>query len=338
MAPVVRVLSIDGGGIRGYIPALVLAEIERRADRPTASLFDLVVGTSTGGIIAIGAACGLSAKVLAEFYPTYGRDIFGGSESSWLKQRILGRGATFAERMGNAARTIGAPVGGHPAFGGNARHRPEGLERVLRTVLGDNRLSNAQVELAVTSFDGITSSPVLFSSADARNDPVADMLLRDVARATSAAPTYFPPFETTWRGAQCRFIDGGVWANNPSGIAVAEASRIAAARGLTTDNIVLVSLGTGVAPATEGFGGANSWISAARDTVGVATSVWAGELLSIRALGADHILRMQVEDNRIAGAMDEPSKARLQALENAAATLISEHDEELAQLADVLNL
>jgi len=335
---VVRVLSIDGGGIRGYIPALVLAELERRADRPIASLFDLVVGTSTGGIIAIGAACGLSAKALAEFYPTYGRDIFGGREASWLEKRIFNSGATLAESIGRAARTLGSPFGGNRAFGGNARHRPAGLEGVLRNVLGDYRLSNAQVELAVTSFDGITSLPILFSSADAHSDPTADMLLRDVARATSAAPTYFPPFETTWRGTQCRFVDGGVWANNPSAIAVAEASRIAAGRGLTTDNILLVSLGTGVAPATEGFSGANSWVSAARDTVGVATSVWAGELLSIRALGSDHIVRMQVEDNRIAGAMDDPSKARLQTLESAAARLISEHDEHLTLLADVLNV
>lgn len=89
----VRVLSIDGGGVRGYLPALLLAEIERRAARPATTLFDLVVGTSTGGIIGIGLATGLSAQSLADFYPTYGQRILvwgAPSANKW----DLGRGTS----------------------------------------------------------------------------------------------------------------------------------------------------------------------------------------------------------------------------------------------------
>jgi uncharacterized protein len=182
MARPVRVLSIDGGGVRGYLPALVLAEIERRAQTPAAQLFDLVVGTSTSGIIGIGLATGRTATSLADFYPTYGRRIFGGAEEPPWKTRLLGTGNTFSERLGDAARQVGSPFGGNPAFGGNARHRPDGLEAVLAEVLGETRLSQAQMNLAITSFDGLLARPVVFSRRDALADATWDLPLRDVAR------------------------------------------------------------------------------------------------------------------------------------------------------------
>ena len=337
MARPVRVLSIDGGGIRGYLPALVLAEIERRAGSPAADQFDLVVGTSTGGIIGIGLAAGLSAQALANFYPTYGRRIFGGAEEPAWKTRLLGTGTNFAERMGNAARQVGGPFGGNPAYGGNARHRPDGLQAVLREVLGDVRLSQARMSLAITSFDGFLARPVVFSRRDARADATWDLTLRDVARATSAAPTYFPPHEIEWAGRRCSFVDGGVWANNPAAVAVAESIVLTSQAGLTGQSVFLVSLGTGAPSATAAFRGTDSWIGSAGDLVKTATSVSVGHVLASRSVPAQNYRRLQVIDERVAGAMDDPSSQRLDALKAAADGLIRASSRDLDDIVARLN-
>ncbi|MFF9870037.1 patatin-like phospholipase family protein [Streptomyces sp. NPDC013953] len=329
----IRVLSIDGGGARGYLPALLLAELERRAATPAARLFDLVVGTSTGGIIGIGLATGLSAQSLADFYPADGGRIFGGAEEPAWKTRLLGTGGTFTQRMGHAARQVGGPFGGNPIYGGNARHRPEGLEGVLREVLGDKNLSQAEMDLAITSFDGLTARPVVFSRRDARTDPSWDLPLRDVARATSAAPTYFPPLRIDWKGRGCRFVDGGVWANNPAGIAVSESLVLNSANGLTGQSVFLVSLGTGMAPAGAAFDGTDSWIGSADDLVRTATSVAAGDVLARRALPEQNHRRLQIIDSRAAGAMDDPSRQRLEVLKAAADDLIRARSAELDEIA-----
>lgn len=318
MGRLVRVLSIDGGGIRGYIPALVLAEVERRAGVPASELFDLAVGTSTGAIISIGLGAGLTASELAEFYPRYGSRIFRPGPD-----RPTGRDSPLAERMDRAARAVGAPFGGNPALGGNARHDPSGLEAVLREVFGERTISEAAIELAVTSFDAEANRPVVISRRDARDDPSCDMMLWEAARATSAAPTYFPPFVREWAGRRCRFVDGGVWANNPAGVALAESVPLTAARGLSGQSVVMVSIGTGVATTKGVFGFTDPWIASARDFVTVATGTVAGHTLAMRALSPARVTRLQVEDDRVAGRMDDPSAARLSVLHAAATELLA---------------
>lgn len=174
----VKVLSIDGGGIRGYLPSLLLAEVERRAGRPVSQLFDLVVGTSTGAIIGIGLATGKSAAELSEFYPRYGRRIFGGTDDrSEREKSLFGSGAGFMKNLNQTARDLGGPFGGHERMGGNARHESDGLESVLKEVLGDIKLSEVPTEVAVTTFDRLTSMPVVLSRRDARANPSYDLLL-----------------------------------------------------------------------------------------------------------------------------------------------------------------
>lgn len=325
----IRALSIDGGGIRGYLPALVLAEIEKRAGRPAFDLFDLVVGTSTGGIIGIGMATAMPAAELADFYPRHGARIFGGSNhSGWVKS--LGGG------MGNSARRFGSVFGGHPEFGGNARYKPDGLESVLAEVLGNTMLSDAVLDLAVTSFDGVSASPVVFSRHDARSNSTLDMPLRDVARATSAAPTFFPPLEVQWAGGTRRFVDGGVWANNPGGLAVAESLRLTGERGMVGTSVYLVSLGTGSGDVQEAFSGISTWIGTAGSTIRTATSVREGELLIERALPPEQISRLQVVDPRIAGAMDDASPGRLNLLKRAAQDLILSRTDEIDRVINRL--
>ncbi|MBA3509431.1 MAG: patatin-like phospholipase family protein [Thermoleophilaceae bacterium] len=172
MAERIRVLSIDGGGIRGIIPALVLAELERRAGRPVADLFDLVAGTSTGGILALALAQpgrdgrpARTAEELVELYETEGPRIFARD----LLQRI---------------RSVEGLA--------DERYSAEGLDRALKRYLGDTRLPDALTPVLVTAYDTAAREAVLLSRDD-------DLAMRDAARATAAAPTYFEALEPPGR-------------------------------------------------------------------------------------------------------------------------------------------
>lgn len=179
-----RVLAIDGGGIRGLIPALVLAEIEGRTGRPVAELFDLVAGTSTGGILACtltrpGAP---SAARVAELYVSEGPKIFHHS----LLRTVHSAGGVLDEKYAS-----------------------EGLVAALEEFLGDARLADTQVPIFVCAYDIEARAATFFRTGE------DDVSLVDVAHATSAAPTYFEPVRVGGRA----LIDGGVFASNPSYVA-----------------------------------------------------------------------------------------------------------------------
>jgi uncharacterized protein len=182
-----KVLAIDGGGIRGLIPALVLEEIERRTGRRVAELFDLVAGTSTGAILACALTRPhpMSAARAAELYEQEGPQIFDRS----LLKRITSLGGLIDERY-------------------DAR----GLVTTLRRHLGDTRLSEAAAELLITTYDLEARQALLLARGD-------DVSMVDAAHASSAAPTYFEPLHL---GART-LIDGGVFATNPAALAYARA-------------------------------------------------------------------------------------------------------------------
>lgn len=327
-----RVLSIDGGGIRGYLPALLLVEIERRAGRPAIDLFDFAAGTSTGGIIAIGLGAGVSATELADFYPRYGSRIFGGDTGqSELSKRLLGTGATFLERLMNPANKIGAIAGRDKEWGGNARHQAVGLRTVLQEVLGATRLSQAKLPLFITSYEADDGFPTVFSTIDANADPSYDASLVDIALATSAAPTYLPSHEFTWAGAAHRFVDGGVWANNPATVAIMGLYPLIVRRSPPGNTLFLTSIGTGMPNAKPSFAAEASWAGAFVDVAKMATSISGSDILASRALWDDYA-RLQVVDNRIAGAMDDASPARLAALRGAAESLIQTESDEIDRI------
>ena len=209
-----RILSIDGGGILGLIPAMILAEIEARAGRPTADMFDMVAGTSTGGIIACAVASGLPARDVVALYRGRGRQIFSRSPG---------------HRLGTGFGLWG------PQYGA------KGIEASLAAVFGDRKLSDCPMELLVPAYDIEARTPVLYKSAKARDYGWRDYYLRDVCRATSAAPTYFPPAcIRSLANDEAALVDGGLYANNPSACALAQAAKSG-----RLDDVVLVSLGTG---------------------------------------------------------------------------------------------
>ena len=310
-----RVLSIDGGGIRGLIPALVLAEIERRTRRPTAELFDLVAGTSTGGVLACAltrpGADGkpaFTAQELAELYLTEGPKIFDRS----LLKRITSLEGLIDERFSD-----------------------DGLNAALQLYLGDTCLSEALCDVLVTAYDIEGRFAFFFRSARARTDPSYDFAMRDAARATSAAPTYFEPVEVTDVADSHTYplIDGGVFAVNPAMCAYADV--VAAGRKLD----VMASLGTGTQ--TDPYSvedvrgwGQLQWARPILDFVfaGVADTID----FELASLAGDRYVRLQAELRYASDALDDASESNLSRLRGEAERLIAERSADIEALCERL--
>lgn len=225
----IRVLAIDGGGIRGIIPGMLLEEIEKRTGKRIVELFDLIAGTSTGGILALGltkpapdgsARPHYAAKDLVDLYVQHGTRIFS--------KRMFG------------GTLIGAVVG-------DERYPSKGLDETLKSYFGDVMLSKALRPIIVTSYDTYLRGPFFFKSEKSKgtDGPMHDYPMRIVARATSAAPSYFEPLHVSAnpgdRNVEYSLIDGGVYANNPAMCAYVEAVNCYP----DATDITVVSLGTG---------------------------------------------------------------------------------------------
>lgn len=199
-----QILSIDGGGLKGLFSAVVLAEMEADLDVDLLDHFDLIAGTSAGGIIALALGKGMRAADIVDFYGQLGAAVF--------------------DKPGLGLRT--------------AKHRAARLRSALDTVFGDTILGASRIPLVIPSFSLDGQSVYIFKT------PHSERLKRDwkvpmaeVAMATSAAPTFLPAF----RRGSTRLIDGGVWANNPVLVAVAEARSLF---GASLDDVRILSLGT----------------------------------------------------------------------------------------------
>ncbi len=295
----VKVLSIDGGGIRGIIPALVLAEIERRTRRPAATLFDLIAGTSTGGILACALAKpdALSAERLVDLYEKEGPHIF--SRSIW--QRIRSGEGLIDEKYDAGA-----------------------LDETLKRYLGDARLKDTVTDILVPVYDTDARRPEFFKSARAREDPTMDFPLQQVARATASAPTYFQPLLLRGRP----LIDGGVFAVNPGMSALAEVLRDSPGAA-----VVLVSLGTGQLTRPLPWEEVKDWglLEWARPLIDVvfdgSSDVVDYQLTQV--LGEGRFLRFQTELTTASDDLDDASERNLRALRLTGERLIEEHAREL---------
>ena len=248
------VLSIDGGGIRGIIPAKILAYIEEETGSPIACLFDLITGTSTGGIITLALTVpdrdntkkpAYTAEALVNLYKDRGEIIFDRS----VRHRIRSAGGWAEEK-----------------------YPTRGIRRVLKTYFENARLSEACTEVLIPSYDMRGTRPYwkkgaieregghprFFKRRKAQALTHEDYLMREVAHAAAAAPTYFEPVDTAFTPTSSdenerliderlieTLVDGGIFANNPAMCAYVEAKRILKEKERPTDKIVLVSLGTG---------------------------------------------------------------------------------------------
>lgn len=212
MAKAFRILSLDGGGIRGAATAQVLYELEQDLGASLYDSFDLIAGTSTGALIAIYlAAEQADGEDLLSLY------------SVDNARRIMDK-SIWDEHL---------PVQSQPKYDG------EGKREVLNEYLGNRRIQDVAKPLLVTAYDIVMRRVVVFKSQRG-SDAAYNPLLKEIADATSAAPTYFPTVETSDSPPRW-LIDGGVAANNPSMCALAEALR----EGHALEDIRLLSIGTG---------------------------------------------------------------------------------------------
>jgi patatin-like phospholipase/acyl hydrolase len=301
-----RVLSIDGGGIRGIIPALVLTEIERRTERRVFELFDLIAGTSTGGILActLCAPDPLPAAELVALYEEEGPRIF--DRSIW--QRIRSAEGLLDEKYDGRA-----------------------LDEALERFLADKRLAEARPDLIVPAYDMTEPGPFFFKTRKAREDPAEDFPLSVVARATAAAPTYFEPSPVGERA----LVDGGVFAANPAMSAFAEVLRFQ-----PTAQVKLLSLGTGQRTRRRRYADVADWglVEWARPILDV---VFDGQSDAVdyqlrHALADGRYWRLQVELELATDDLDDASKGNLQLLRRHADDLIATHSAQLDEIAAAL--
>ena len=309
-----RVLSIDGGGIRGIFPAAFLADLEETYLRgqSVADYFDLIAGTSTGGIIALGLASGLRASELRDVYIRRGCEIF---PAPWT-----GIPRIVARQWKSFCRLF------------RYRYNRAALTRVLEDVLGDRTFGRATSRLCIPSFDGRYGEVYIFKTPH-HPDYVRDGKGRmtKVAAATGAAPTYFRPLQD----GGYTFVDGGVWANNPVMIALVDALTCFT---VSRSGISILTLGCGDEPYVVGrskllFGGMFAW----RDVIGAAMKFQSQNALGQAGLliGADRVVRIDVPEMARLMELDDwrravqelPAAAKVALVENGdriAATFLSE--------------
>lgn len=186
-----RILSLDGGGIKGVFPIAFLSAIEEELKEPIGGYFDLIAGTSTGGVIALGLGLGFAAKELLAFYEDLAGQVFGGF-------RLL----RFLRHVGIS------------------KYGQEPLRRALESKFHDLEVRHSHRRLLIPSLNLENGEVYVFKTA---HHPRFERDYREkvvgVALATSAAPTYFSAYRNP---AGTPLADGGLWANNPVGVAVVE--------------------------------------------------------------------------------------------------------------------
>jgi len=320
----IRVLSVDGGGIRGIVAARILAEIERRSGKPASTLFDLMAGTSTGGILVLalakpGTKAGVpahSAEEILDFYNRQGRTIF----SRALRHRL---------------KTLNGIMG--------SRYGGRGIDRALHDFFGEARLRDALTPVLVTSYELERRAPFFFRSMRAQSDPNYDYPMKVVARCTSAAPTYFAPQKIATGGSSDYYalIDGGIFANNPTACAYVEAKT----EYEKAEDFTVVSIGTGTLEQPILFDRAKSWGIAqwARPLLG---TVFGGidstvdyqlrHLLRDRADGTSRYFRLQSRLQQGNEGMDTVDAGNLRHLRLCAEAMIRENSATIDEICQQL--
>jgi patatin-like phospholipase/acyl hydrolase len=238
----IRILSIDGGGIRGIIPGTILMQLERiiqRIDNNNSAklgdYFDLIAGTSTGGILSclyLMPGQDGKAKYSAE-----------DAVNLYLKQGHIIFDRTLMEKLASAGGVI------------HEKYKADPLSGLLEQYFEEETLDHFIRPSLITSYEITDRKAVFFTSTDAKQSPLFNFKIRDVARATSAAPTYFPPANIkSMLGQSFSLVDGGLYANNPALCAYAEARKTDFSRFLndtskpdkpSAKDMIIISLGTG---------------------------------------------------------------------------------------------
>lgn len=322
-------LSIDGGGVRGVIPAVILTEIEKKTNRSICDLFQSgLTGTSTGGLIALGLAARKStdpndanynkplftAEELVNFYSGESQNIFPTEETSccyscWVSFLccLCCKGICSAE------------------------YDNEYLQQRLKEIFGERKLSDSLVPVQVVAFDLTRNAPVYFSTLDTPN-----VLMKDAALATTAAPTFFPAHSFKEGIVSYTCVDGGVFENNPVSAALQQAISFYDKKYKTLINyydFILVSLGTGHSSVSLDIAGLSDagklkWAPNVVEIAITGTSTAADkhmrDLYTARKVN-DNYFRLQVSIPESNSKLDDSRKSNLDTLVAAADRFIVEN-------------
>jgi uncharacterized protein len=339
----ITILSIDGGGIRGILPGVILAYLEKQIQEKTkdpearlCDYFDLLAGTSTGGILTCmyltpdeNGRPKFTAQDAVELYLKNGGKIFS---------------IPFGRRIINWFGLI------------EAKYPARNIEKILSHYLGDKKLSEALKPCLITSYEIFQRKTVFFNKTNTTQNETRDFRLRDIARSTSAAPTYFKPAEIhSSYGNPLYLVDGGMFANNPSMCAYAEARTSKFKEVLKRDDkpnypnateMILVSIGTGSHGDPYPYRKAKKW-----GVVG-----WLKPLIDILMSGnsetvhyelkqmfgaADpanlaNYFRLEPTVGTAESAMDLATTENMEALEEAGKTFVTNNTEQIDKIVDLL--
>ena len=280
MAKPFRILSIDGGGLRGVVPLTILKKVEELTGQPIWKSFDLIAGTSTGGLIAgaltIPKTPGVktakySIDDILKVYLERGKEIF----------------PPRTTKIGGLIETIDETI--HPKFG------EKGIAKVFSDVCGKSKINDSVTNIMISTYDLTNNKPVFFKSRTPHDPINKDFLLYDACRATSAGPTYLPAYNLYYPSGkdnpnrQC--IDGGVYVNNSSMAAVTEFSKNFKEYGYVTngeevdmDDIHVLSLGTG------------SYTGPFEDAENKGQIFWATRIADVMMRGVNRVTDYQMQE------------------------------------------
>ncbi len=310
----VSILSIDGGGIRGIIPATFLIEFEKRTGKPICELFDLIAGTSTGGILA----------AMLTLPDRFGKPKYSAKQ---VRSAYFEHGGTIFHRSRlRSITTLGGLTG--------PKYSASGLDEMLEQYLGGARLHTTLTEILVTAYDMASSTPWFFKTSFAKDNrtPVGDPLLTQVVRATAAAPTYFSPLTLE---DHC-MIDGGIFASNPALCAYAQARNMHPQE----KEFLIVSLGTGLQNHNQPCSEVNNW--------GIAN--WAIPIIAVTLnsssatvnyqmqalVGSENYIRFQVQLDDDTTEMDNASDENMGRLKEIAQKAVKQESETIDRLCRIL--
>nr|Q2MY54.1 RecName: Full=Patatin group J-1; Flags: Precursor [Solanum tuberosum]ABC55684.1 patatin protein group J-1 [Solanum tuberosum] len=323
----VTVLSIDGGGIKGIIPGTILEFLEgqlqkmdNNADARLADYFDVIGGTSTGGLLTAMITTPnennrpfAAANEIVPFYFEHGPHIFNSSTGQFFGPKYDGKY----------------------------------LMQVLQEKLGETRVHQALTEVAISSFDIKTNKPVIFTKSNLAKSPELDAKMYDICYSTAAAPIYFPPhhFVThTSNGATYEFnlVDGGVaTVGDPALLSLSVATRLAqedpafsSIKSLDYKQMLLLSLGTGTNSEFDktytaeeaAKWGPLRWMLAIQQMTNAASSYMTDYYIST-VFQARHSQNnyLRVQENALTGTtteMDDASEANMELLVQVGETLL----------------
>jgi len=311
-----RILSIDGGGICGILPASVLAELEQRFldGKSIGTCFDMIAGTSTGGIIALGLGSGMTAAQVRDVYVERGSTIF--PSGNWL-----------ARQLRKLRRIV------------RYKYDAKVLEDELCRIFGNRLFGNSQVRLCIPSFEGRHGEPWIYKTPhhpDYKNDQHERMVR--VGMSTAAAPTYFRAFENDGYF----MVDGGIWANNPIMNAVTDAL---SCYDLDRRQVQVLSLGCGETSfqvtARRSIGGLLHW----KDVISAAMRAQSKNALgqAYLLIGRDQVLRLDAPESTNPIELDDHKRACAE-LPAMARSLVEASGEDVArkflrnEIASVVNV